>query len=90
MSKIIHTFLLVGNRPIPKTDLKQPGIRYSACEPFTKSKDKIQTIKETGDSRHNCQDKLEKAFFQCNIAYRDFKDLRKKTASNQGVPCEKI
>ena len=41
MSNIIHTFLLVGNRPIPKTDLKQPGIRYSACEPFTKSKEKI-------------------------------------------------
>ena len=80
MSKIVHKFLLAGNRPIPKTDLKQPGIRYSACESFTKNKDKIQTFKETGDSRHNYQDKLEKACFQCNIAYRNFKDLRKKNS----------
>ena len=73
MSKIVHKFLLAGNRPIP-------GIRYSACESFTKNKDKIQTFKETGDSRHNYQDKLEKACFQCNIAYRNFKDLRKKNS----------
>ena len=77
MSKIIHKFLLAGNGPTPKTDLKQPGIRYSACESFTKNKDKIQTFKETGDSKHNYQDKLGKACFQCNIT-GIFKDLRKK------------
>ena len=29
--------------------LRQPRFRYSACEPFTKNKDRIQKFKETGD-----------------------------------------
>ena len=29
--------------------LRQPGFRYSACEPFTKNKHRIQKFKETGD-----------------------------------------
>ena len=29
--------------------LRQPGFRYSACEPLTKNKDRIQKFKETGD-----------------------------------------
>ena len=30
--------------------LKQTGFTYSACEPFTKSKGRIQKFKETGDT----------------------------------------
>ena len=32
--------------------LKQPGFAYSACEPFTKNKERIQKFKDTGNSRY--------------------------------------
>ena len=34
-----------------KIHLRQPEITYSACGPFTKNKERIKKIKETGDSR---------------------------------------
>ena len=42
------------------------GFTYHACEPFTKSKEKIQKLKETGDSRHIL---LDKACFHHDMAY---------------------
>ena len=57
--------------------LRQPGFTYSACGPFAKSKEKIQKFKETGDSRYIYQNKLDKACFQNDMAYGDFKDLDK-------------
>ena len=30
--------------------LRQPGLTYSACQPFTKNKGRRQKVKETGDS----------------------------------------
>ena len=31
-------------------NLRQPGFTYSACGPFTKNKERIQKLKEMGDS----------------------------------------
>ena len=31
--------------------LEQPAFTYSACETFTKNKERIQKFKETGDSK---------------------------------------
>ena len=42
---------------------KQPGFTYSVCGPFTKNIDRIQKLKETGDSRYIYQNKLNKACF---------------------------
>ena len=36
----------------------------SACEPFTKMKDRIQKFKETGDSRYIYQNELDKTFLK--------------------------
>ena len=41
---------------------------------FTKNKERIQKFKETGDSRHINQNKLDEACFQQDMAYGDFKD----------------
>ena len=41
---------------------------------FTKSKEKIQTFKETGDSKYICQNKIDKACSQHGMAHADFKD----------------
>ena len=54
--------------------LRQPGFIYSACSPFTKNKERIKNFKETEDSRYIYQNKLDKAFFQHDMAYGDFKD----------------
>ena len=61
--------------------LKQPGFTYSACGPFTKNKERIQKFKETGDTDFICKNELDKACFQYDMAYGDFKDLVKRTAS---------
>ena len=54
---------------MPETHLRQPGYM---CRPFTKNKERIQKIKETGDSRYIYQNELDRAGFQHDIAYEDF------------------
>ena len=48
MNEIVNKFLLAGDKFMPEMHLKQPGFTYSACRPFTKSKERIQKFKETG------------------------------------------
>ena len=55
--------------------LRQPGFTYSACQPFTKNKERIQKFKENGDSQYIYQNELNKACFQHDMACGDFKDL---------------
>ena len=56
---------------------------YSACETFPKNNDRIRKFKETEDSRYIFQNKLDKAWFQHDLAYRDFKDLPRRTDSDK-------
>ena len=63
--------------------LKQPGFTYSACELFTKNKETIQKFKETGDTSYIYKNELDKACFQHDMAYGDFKDLAIRTASDK-------
>ena len=63
--------------------LKQPGFTYNNRGPFTKNKERIQKFKETGDSRYIYKNELDKACFQHDIAYGDFKDLARRTASDK-------
>ena len=41
MNEIAHKFLLVGDKFMPEMRLKQTGLTYSACGPFTKNKERI-------------------------------------------------
>ena len=68
MNKIVNKLLLVGDNFMLEMHLKQPVFTYSACGPFTKNKERIEKFKETGDTR------LDKACFQRDMAYGDFKD----------------
>ena len=63
--------------------LKQPAFIYTACGPFTKSKERIQKFKETGDTNYIYKNELDKACFQHDMAYGDFKDLARRTASDK-------
>ena len=44
--------------------LRHPGFTYSVYGPFTKNKERIQTFKETEDSRHTYQNEPDKSCFQ--------------------------
>ena len=70
MNKIIKEFLGAGYKYVPEMHLKQPGFTYSACGPFTKSKERIKKIKEAGDLISIYQNKLDKACFQGDMADR--------------------
>ena len=78
MNEIVNKFFLAGNKFMPKVHLKQPGFTYSACESFTKNKERIQKFKETGDTNYIYKNELDKACFQHDIAYGDFKDLARR------------
>ena len=54
--------------------LRQSWSKYSAFGPFTKNKETIQKFEKTVDSRYIYQNKLDKACFQYNMAYGDFKE----------------
>ena len=84
MNEIANKFFLAGGKLMSEMHLRQPGFTYSAYGPFTKNKERIQKFKETGDSRYINQNELDKACFQHDVAYRDFKDLTRRTA------CDKI
>ena len=48
-----------------------------------KHKEKIKKIKETADSRYIYQNELDKACFQHDIAYGDFKRLDRRSAADK-------
>ena len=75
--------LLAGDRFMTEMHLRQLGFTYSACGKFTKNKERIQKFKQTGDSRYICKNELDKACFQHDMAYGDFKDLIKRTAADK-------
>ena len=68
---------------MPKMHLKQPGFTYSACGPFTKNKERITKFKETGDTKYIYKIELDKAYFQHDMTYGDFKDLARRAASDK-------
>ena len=78
MNEIVKNFLLAGDKFMPEMDLKQLRFTYSACGPFTKNKERIQKFKETGHTNYIYKNELDKACFQHDMAYGDFKDLKEE------------
>ena len=83
MNEIINQFLLAGDKFIIEILLKQPGFTYSTFGLFAKSKVRIQKFKEPEDTKYIYRNELYKLCFQHDIAYEDFKDLARKTASDK-------
>ena len=83
MKKILNQFLLASDKFMPEMHLKQPGFTYGACGPFTKSKVRIKKFKETGDTKYIYKNELDKACFQHDMAYGDFKELARRTTSDK-------
>ena len=62
MNEIVSKSLLPGVKYMPEMYLKQPGFTYSACGPFTKSKERTQKFKETGETRFTKMNMIRLAF----------------------------
>ena len=63
--------------------LRYPQFVCSASGPFAKNKERIQKFKETGDTSYIYKNELDKACFQHDMAYGDFKYLPKRTAADK-------
>ena len=62
MNEIVNKFLLAGDKFIPEMYLKDPIFgTYSACDPFTKNKQRIQKILNTGNRSAVFKNELNKA-----------------------------
>ena len=83
MNDIVNKFLLAGDKFMPEMNLRQPEFTYRGCGPFTKNKENISKFKETGDTNYIYRNKLDKACFQHDMAYGDFKDLARRTAADK-------
>ena len=65
MNELVNKFSLARDKLMPEMHLKQPQFIYSACGPFTTNKE---------GSRYIYKSELDKACFQHDMAYGDFKD----------------
>ena len=83
MNEIVNKFLLAGDKFMPEMHLRQHGFTYSACGAFNKNKERIKKFKETGDTSYIYKNELDKACFQHDMAYDDFKDLKRRTQSDK-------
>ena len=62
---------------------KKPRFTYSDSGPFTKNKERIKKFKETEDSICIYQNELDKARFPHDMVYGDFKELPRRTTSDE-------
>ena len=68
---------------MPEMHLRQPGFTYSACGPFTQNKERMKKFKQTGDSKYTYQNELDEACIQHDMAYGGFKDLNRRTLTDE-------
>ena len=79
MNEVINKFLLAGDKFMPEMHLRQPGFTYSACDPFTKNKERVQKFMQTGNTDFIYKNGLGKASFQHDMAYGKSQDLVRRT-----------
>ena len=63
MNEIVNKFLLAGDKIITEMHLKQPGFTYIACGPFTKNKERIEKLIQTGNTEFIHKHELDRALF---------------------------
>ena len=70
--------------------LKQPSFTYNACGWFTRNKERIEKIMQTGNTDLIYRNELDKACFQHDIVYGKSKDLAKITQSDKVLRDEAV
>ena len=61
MNEIVNTFLLVGDKFMPKMHLKQLGFTYNVCGSFTKNKERIENFIQRENTDFIYKNDLDKA-----------------------------
>ena len=80
MNEIVNKFSFVGDKFMPEMLY---GTRIQQQFLWTITKNKEKKIRETGYSRYIYQKELDKACFQHDILYEDFKGLRRRIAAGK-------
>ena len=83
MNEILNKYLLPGNKFKPEMHLKQPVFTYSACDPFTRNKERIDKFMQTSNTDFIYRNELDKVCFQHEMAYGKSKVLAKRTQSDK-------
>ena len=68
---------------MPEMHLKQPAFTYSPCDHLLKIKKEFRNLQK--QDIQNIFNVLDKPCFQHNMAYKDFKHLAKRTASDKAL-----
>ena len=63
MNEIVNKFLLVGDKFMPEMHLKQLGLTYSACGPFTENKERIKKFMQTKNINFTYKNQRDKLVF---------------------------
>ena len=74
MNETVHKFLLADDKFMLEMHLKQPGFTCSACGPFTKNKEIIEKIMQSGNTNFIYRNEVDKACFQHDMAYGKSKE----------------
>ena len=82
MDEIINNFLLAGDKFMAEMHLRDLIVgTYSACGLFTENKQRIREFMNKGHISVIFKNTLAEACFQHDMAYGDFKDLKKKNTT---------
>ena len=68
MNEIVNKFLPAVDRFMLEMHLKQSRFTYSACGPFTKNKERIKKINETGYTNYIYKNELDQTCSQHDMA----------------------
>ena len=80
MNQIVNKFLLTGGKFMPELHLAQLVLgKYVACGPFTKTGSRIDRFMKTVMLDNIYKNEVDKACFQHDMAYGDYKDLGRRT-----------
>ena len=74
----MNKFSLARDKVMPEMHIKQPGFTCSACGPFTKNKERFEKFLQTGNTDFIYKNDLDKACFQSDMVFGDFKDLARR------------
>ena len=83
MNEIVNRVLLTGDKFMPEMHLRQPGFTCSGCGSFTRNRQRIQKFTQTGDTSYVYKNGLDKACFQHDTVYSKYKNLERRTQSDE-------
>ena len=82
MNKIVNKFSLAGDKFMPEKQLKQSGF---TCRSFTKNRERIQELEETGDTKYIYRNEMDKCCFYSMVQVIEIIEVQEKRTSSDKV-----